>query len=555
MAESLTAPRRALPEPTGRTRSTSTLTGTGTLARLILRRDRIRLAAWIAGFALYASYVGSALPEMAPTPQQLAATATLFDSPIGRMWVGPAFGMDAVTYERFFAGGYALYLHMMGALMGLLLVARHTRAEEQSGRAELIRANVVGRHAPLTAALIVAVIANLIAGIVATACLVGFGYATEGSLLIGATLGLTGLTFAAVAAVAVQLAESSRSAAGLAGAALGIAFAIRAVGDLRAVGGSTLSWLSPLGWGSQTAPYVHDRWWPLLLLVALSALCVVLTYVLASRRDFGAGTLPVRPGRAEAAPWLGTPLGLAWRLQRGGLLGWGTAIVLFGLVDGAFGQTMLDAADELPPPLLDVLGGAAGLADGYVAFLASFSGYLSAAYVVFAAQLLLVEENRGRAEIVLATPTSRAAWAGSHFAVIAVNAALIMALTGLLTGLAMAGTTGDWSVVADSTLAHLNLTAGVLVVLAVAAAIFGLLPRLLPIVGWALVAIILLVGVFAQLLDFPEWLLDFSPLRHPAQMPVEEFRLVPVLALMGAAAAGVLLGLVGLRQRQVSDRG
>ena len=39
-------------------------------------------------------------------------------------------------------------------LMTMLLVVRHTRAEEQNGLAELIRSNVAGRHAHLTAALL-----------------------------------------------------------------------------------------------------------------------------------------------------------------------------------------------------------------------------------------------------------------------------------------------------------------------------------------------------------------------------------------------------------------
>ena len=39
-------------------------------------------------------------------------------------------------------------------LMSMFLVGRHTRAEEESGRDELLRASAVGRHASLTAALV-----------------------------------------------------------------------------------------------------------------------------------------------------------------------------------------------------------------------------------------------------------------------------------------------------------------------------------------------------------------------------------------------------------------
>jgi ABC-2 type transport system permease protein len=263
--------------------------------------------------------------------------------------------------------------------------------------------------------------------------------------------------------------------------------------------------------------------------------------------------LAVRSGRVDAPPSLGTPFGLAARLLRGSIIGWGSVIALFGIIDGAFAQAMLDAAEEMPPLLMEVFG--EGLAEGYVAFLASFSGYMTAAYVVFAVQGLVVEEARGRAEAILATPTSRTAWAGSHFGVVALGGALIMLVTGLVTGLAIGAVTGDWAAVGQSVWAHLNMVPGMLVVVGVSALIFGWAPRALAIVGWALVGIIIFVGVFASLLDFPDWFLNLSPFSHLAQMPVEDFELAPVLWLTLIAAAGVALGLVGLGRRQVVNKG
>src|SRR5699024_655615 len=98
-----------------------------------------------------------------------------FAQPIGRMFTGPAYGMSEPTYERFFAAGYAPYLYLIAALMSILLVTRHTRLEEQTGRAELIRANVTGSHALLTAALVVALIANALAAVVVTLLAVATG--------------------------------------------------------------------------------------------------------------------------------------------------------------------------------------------------------------------------------------------------------------------------------------------------------------------------------------------------------------------------------------------
>lgn len=542
------------PSPTATTPHTpGPFTGTGTLVRFMLRRDRVRLPAWLAGHGLFVLYIAAALPQIAPTEDDLQAVVPLLQQPVGRMFTGPALGMEDPTYERFFASGYAPYLFLLSALMSLLLVVRHTRAEEQSGRAELVRANVAGRDAGLAAALLLAVLTNAGAALTVAALSAAVGFAPAGSVLVGLGTGLVGLTFAGVAAVTAQLFESPRAAAGAAGTVLGVAFMLRALGDMAAAGGSALSWASPLGWAAQTGPYVLDRPWPLLLLVAVALVTGVGAFALQRRRDLGAGLMAERPGPAEASRSLGTPLGLAARLQRASIWGWGAAIVVLGTVDGAFTQVMVDSAEDLPETVAEMFGMEA-LVSGYLAFLAVFSGYLTTAYVVYAVQSLSAEEARGRADAVLATPTSRAAWAGAHLLVIALGAAGILVAAGLGTGLAAAAVTGDGSLVLDLLAAHLNMLPAVLVVLAVCAVLFGWAPALLTFVGWALVGLIVFVGNFAALLDLPQWLRNLSPLSYPAQLPVEDFAPLPLVVLLASTLLGVALGLAGLRRRQVGVR-
>ena len=51
---------------------------------------------------------------------------------------------------------YGVWASILASLVAIFLVVRHTRADEEAGRLELIGAGVVGRHAPLTVALVVA---------------------------------------------------------------------------------------------------------------------------------------------------------------------------------------------------------------------------------------------------------------------------------------------------------------------------------------------------------------------------------------------------------------
>jgi len=547
----MSSPRHAIQQQDSRQTSISPLAGLATMLRFILRRDRIRLPVWIGAHGLLVLYIGSALPQLAPDKQDLAGMTTLLSQPVGRMFTGPAFGLDNPTYERFFAAGYAPYLFILAALMSIFLVTRHTRGEEQSGRAELVRASVTGRHTMLTATLLIVGAANIVAAGVVTDLTIGLGYPIMGSVLVGLATGLTGMVFAGITAITVQISEFSRSSAGIAGAVLGITFLLRATGDMVEVGGSGLSWTSPLGWAAQTAPYVHDRWAPLILSVALAAVTIALGFVLQAKRDFGASLMPPRPGKVRGHPRLGHPFGLAARLHRSGFLGWGVGIMALGVVDGLFTQAMLDAGKDMPPELRKVFG-SDQLLDGYMGFLGSFVSILVAAYVVFAMQTLRTEETTGRADTVLATAVGRSGWLGTHVAVIAIGASLIMLITGLGTGLAAAGVTGDAGLITDVVLSHLAVLPAVLAVLGITAGFFGLLPRFMAIVGWLLVALCGIVDLFADLLDLPNWFRTLSPLWHLATVPVEAFQSAPFVGLVGIAILAFGVGLAGFYRREIN---
>jgi ABC-2 type transport system permease protein len=527
----------------------TSLVGVGELVRHMLRRDRVKLPAWVGGTALFVLYVTTAIPA-AYSLEDLQSLGPVFADPIGRMFIGPGYGFDDITYERVIANGYGLYLMLLAALMSVLLVTRHTRGEEQTGRAELVRANVVGPRAPLVAALVVALVTNLLAGLAALAVLVGVGgFGAGGSALLAASIVAVGLTFAGITAVTVQVTEYSRAAAGLAGATLGAAFFIRAGGDMIRLGGSALSWFSPLAWAQQTAPFVLDRWWPLLLNLAVVVVTVATALVLSTQRDLGGSFLRVRPGPPRARPSLGTPVGLAARLQRAGILAWGASLVVGGGLFGAYADAMLGAIDDMPDVFLELFG-ADDLLAGYLAFMALFMALFVAAYAIMSLHGLRSEETEGRGEALLATPLSRTGWLGSNLAVAAGAAALILGAIGMATGLGAAIVTGEGRHVAELTLAHLNQLPAVYVVLGAATLLFGVWPRALGAV-WAIPAYAMVVGTFGQLLDLPTFAFDLSPFQHPAAMPLDPFALVPALVMLTLAGALALIGIVGFQRREI----
>ncbi|HEX2416801.1 MAG TPA: hypothetical protein VHJ83_01575, partial [Micromonosporaceae bacterium] len=315
------------------------LTGTAALTRLALRRGRINLPAWVLGLAGFTAATtamwASDFDSAADVVQEMRVAAT---SPGIRM-LGLASGASV--------GGYAmvrnyLLLAVLAALMSTFAVVRHTRQGEETGRAELIGAAVVGRHASLAAALIVTVGANVVLAVLLGLGMLLAGQPATGSFTAGAAVAAVGVAFAGVAAVTTQLTSSTRGASGLAAAVLGVAFLASGVGNMAGtvdpsglrVESAWSAWLSPIGWGQQMRPFGGDHWWPLVLAVALFLAGTGAAALLATRRDFGHGMLPQRPGHARASRALRSPLGLAWRLQRGALLGWAVGMIGFGLIMG-----------------------------------------------------------------------------------------------------------------------------------------------------------------------------------------------------------------------------
>ena len=290
--------------PAHRAESGSNLSGLGTMLRFMLRRDRLRLPLWVLGLTVMTAYFANAIAVVLEG-SSLESMMVFAQNPVMGIITGPGYGFDDITVPRFVVGMYGVFLMLGAALMGILTISRHTRSEEQTGRAELIRANVTGRHTQLIAALVLAV---LMSALTSLGMAVAFYFSQaeprpfSSALLFGVSVGSVGVVFAGVAAVTAQLSAFARACSGIAGAVLAAFFIVRGLGDMSAVQDGDLdwlSWLSPLGWAQQTAPFTLDRWWPLWLSAGFFVLLVALALTLQSRRDLAAGILPDRLGRPD----------------------------------------------------------------------------------------------------------------------------------------------------------------------------------------------------------------------------------------------------------------
>lgn len=122
------------------------LAGTGALLRFNLRRDRVVIPAWVAVTGLLVLSLPSSLKTVYSTPAERAdiARQMLTNSSL-RATYGPVFSDTLGGLTAWRIGGYAAIL---AGVMSLIVVVRHTRDEEESGRQELISSAMVGRRAP-----------------------------------------------------------------------------------------------------------------------------------------------------------------------------------------------------------------------------------------------------------------------------------------------------------------------------------------------------------------------------------------------------------------------
>lgn len=518
----------------------SSLTGTGTLLRLAWRRDRILIPASL--LALTALSVGSAQATIELYPTDEAARdglgAVLANPSIIAMY-GPigAENRDALSVFK---------TVLMGAVfVGLLayaVVRRHTRVEEEVGRLELVGAGVVGRRAPLTAAMTLASLAVVGAALLTTAGLVAVGLDPVGSIAMGVTWVIAGLAMVGVTAVAAQLTTSARACAGIALSALATMFVLRAVGDTAGGSAEVISWASPLGWASKVGAYGANRFWILGLAVLLSAALVGLAFSLLDRRDVGSGLFPSRPGPARAKDSLGTPLGLVWRLDRPAAIGWLAAFVILGGVLGGLVTSVADmASDQSIVDMLKKLGGSAGtITDIFLATELAFVAVAAAAAGISLALRLASEERSGRGEPVLATATSRTSWLGAHaLHAIGLPAVLLLAL-GLVVALASGGKGDVPGMVGLLGAAAARLPA-IAVMVSVALLAAAAVPTRASAIGWGGLAVAFGLGELGATIGLPSWLVKVSPFAHVPQLPGGDFSVMP--SAMLCAIAAVLTGL------------
>lgn len=531
-------------------------TGVRALIRLYLRRDRIVLPIWLLTLAILPMSTAASYIELYGNAKSLKEiVGVIASNPAVLAMAGPIFNASIAgltAYKIFVTGA------ILAALMNMLTVIKHTRADEETGRSELLGSTVIGRHAPLTAVLLETLGANLLLAALTAGGLMSTGLSATGSIALGLAFAAIGWLFAMVAGLVAQLTPGAGAARGITGAVLGAFFLLRAVGDAGGQSVNWLSWLSPLGLAQRIRPYAGERWWIFVILAGAAAVTAAAAYRLSARRDIGAGILPPRLGPAKGSPGFRSPLALAWRLHRGALLGWAAGFAAFGAGIGGVANIVLggDTAGFLKDnpqmgEILTKLGGQGALIDSMFAAMIGICSLAISIYAIQAALRPRSEEEAKRTESILSTAAGRRRWVTSHLIFAGLGPAVILVAYGLASGIIYGFSTGDVGRELPRLLAAaLAPLPAVWVSAGIAVALFGLWPRFISL-SWAALVAFLLLGQFGELLRLSRTVMNLSPFTHIPKLPGAEATAAPLIWLAVIAAVLTVAGLAGFSRRDI----
>jgi ABC-2 type transport system permease protein len=541
-------PRGAVPRgvpPRAGHRAMTTYAGTWPLVRVALRRDRLLASVWVLLLVAVVYASAAATESLYPTvADRLAAAEAINNSAAIVALYGPI--LDVTSLGELAMTKLTVLYAVFVALLFLVLVRRHTRSEEESGRAELLGGTAVGRDAQLAAAVLESALVALALGVLATVASVAGGLPVAGSVWFAASW--VGVSWVAIGltAVACQASASARTCAALAGAGLGVFYVLRVIGD---TGPGWVSWLSPFGWSTRLRAWSDPRWWVLLLYLALGAVLIAVAQVLQHRRDLGAGLVAARPGPAEGSPRLADAFVLAWRTHRTLLASWSVGAGVLGLVMGAIAPSVGDLLDtEAGRQVIESLGGVGRMQDALVAAVLSIAGVAVTCFAIAVIGHGAGDERDGRTEQVLATAVSRSRSFLATAVVALGGATWLLLVSGVGTALGLglqAGGGGDALV--SFVGAALGQSPAVWTVAALALLLYAVGSRY-AVAGWAVLAGFFALGQLGELLDLPAAVTGLSPYTHLPAMPVEPF--APATALTLTAVAAAILGAAWWRFRE-----
>jgi ABC-2 type transport system permease protein len=425
-----------------------------------LRDCRVAIAAWGLGLGVIPPIIFIATTTVLAAPDMRAEIVRMARNPALRLFAEP---IDLLT-----PGGYATWrlsvlLPMLG-VWALLAVTRTLRGEEESGAFDLLLS--VPRSRLRVAAETLGAIATALLLIGLTLAMVAFGGARAigvdlplaRALLFGLNASILAMVFGALAFLISQFTRERRAAAGVTGALLGLSFVLTSTARV-VTGGAWIGRFSPLTYFEMNKPLITAfplNGYALTSMAALAAGLTVVALPFFLHRDVGAPLItPAMYFKARPAittlplrAWsLRSPFARSLRLAAASAVWWSVAVggytALMTMLLRQLQQNLAELLHDLAvnPMYAGIIESVTrgGNVQANLVFLNLVFSMLVVVVAAFAATLAgswAGDEEGGRLDLVLGTPSPRQHMMLGRFAAAAI--ALTMVAGAIFAGTALA---------------------------------------------------------------------------------------------------------------------
>lgn len=522
------------------------------LGRFYLKQQGFKIAIWLISIVAVTLLVALVYPNIYDTKVARQTAQMTMQNPAMMALLGP--GYDKVAYIQstavVFAHAMFLFTGIVVALMNSLLIVRMTRADEEDGRLEVLRAHAVGRFAPMVAALGVVVVVNgllvLVLGI-SLPLVGGNDFSWQGSFLYGAGLASLGVVFAGLSFLIAQLVATARSTTMWSVFVLLALYLVRAIGDRDQ---SILSALSPFYWLSETNVFWHNRWWPIAALLGCGLVLMLIGFVLYARRDIAASLIAPHKGRATAHRFLTTPLGLVLRMQRVSIIAW---IIGLAVLAAAYGSVLGDLQSYYDKIafIREFIGQAAGgIVDQFIVLLMQIMALISTVSIILLLLRLYHDEKAHFIDHAYSRVVSRGRLLGTYVVVGVIWSVINQVVIGSVIWQVGKNALPKGETAATLIGASVIYLPAIWFIAGLVVLLLGWLPRAIQAV-WLYVAFCFMIMYMGDLLKMPHFVKQLSVFDVLPHMPVVHMTWgVPILI---SALAVILMGVgyIGYRRRDL----
>ena len=541
--------------PASSSGATGALAGWDTYLRVLLRRFRFQISAWLVPLWLLAGVTAPSYGRFYPSLEtRTVLIEQMRKSPGTRLLYGyvpwPGRLGQLLQWQT------GTFLLVCTALMAIMLTCRVLRADEDEGLVEVLRATGVGRSVPflVPVALVWAAVGALSAG--AGGILTWQAKNIEeltvsGAWALAGTVCVVGWAFSALAAVASQLGRQVGQARSLSMIVLALAFGMRVAADQVAEGSSSnwLRWLSPLGWRDLVRPYSDDRFAVLAVCGVIAIALVIVAAALAAHREYLDSYLPDHS--ASRRRWrLRGHMDLLTRLSRRGALGWALAstglAALYGSVSGSVNDLL--APDSPTASYVGKMASGSAV-EQFMSLLTVVTVLLVAVAAVRRMNRLAGLEHAGLVEVELATGVSRSRLFLSQVLGAMIESAILLVISAAVLAATTAVQLTDDHAVARAFVFTVSQMPGMVAAIGIAAGLVGLAPRLVGL-SWAVVTWSAFAQFFGGLVELKDWAKDLSVLGHHLDVVGSpDWKPLAVQTVIGLV--GIAIGLASYTRRDM----